>query len=92
MGSALVASTSRRLATDEPGHVIALKASAMVVLAILSAIFSGLNLGLMCLDANQLNLLVKAAERPDADEEAKQQAAWAKRILPLRQDAAELRD
>jgi len=58
----------------------------MVVLAILSAIFSGLNLGLMCLDANQLNLLVKAAERPDADEEAKQQAAWAKRILPLRQD------
>ncbi|OLP81305.1 Metal transporter CNNM4 [Symbiodinium microadriaticum] len=86
MGSALVASASRRLASDEPGHVVALKASAMVVLAILSAIFSGLNLGLMCLDANQLNLLVKAADRPDAADEAKQQAAWAKRILPLRED------
>ena len=50
----------RRLATDED-HVLAIKISCMFVLAALSAVFSGLNLGLMCLDANQLMLLDKAA-------------------------------
>ncbi|CAJ1402202.1 unnamed protein product [Effrenium voratum] len=65
---------------------VALKGATTVVLAILSAIFSGLNLGLMCLDTNQLILLVKAAERDGADKEARRQAAWAARILPLRKD------
>merc|ERR1719367_1361396 len=40
----------------------------------------------MCLDANQLQLIIKAAEGESSDKEAKQQALWAKRILPLRQD------
>ncbi|CAJ1348277.1 unnamed protein product [Effrenium voratum] len=40
----------------------------------------------MCLDANQLMLLDKAAQREDADKETKQQAAWARRILPIRKD------
>jgi len=59
----------------------------LVVLAAFSAIFSGLNLGLMCLDANQLELLVKAGEKEGADREARQQAVWARRILPLRRDS-----
>ena len=42
-------------------RLLALKISILCILAALSAIFSGLNLGLMCLDANQLQLLTKAA-------------------------------
>lgn len=75
----------RRLAQSEE-YVIYLKISAAITLGALSALFSGLNLGLMCLDANQLQLLVKAAEQPDADEEAQRQGLWAKRIYPIRKD------
>ncbi|CAK8992920.1 unnamed protein product [Durusdinium trenchii] len=67
-------------------HVVAIKIAATFVLATLSAVFSGLNLGLMCLDENQLILLIKAADREDGSTEAQQHAAWAKRILPLRKD------
>lgn len=73
-------------ARDESSELRALKMVVVVVLACLSAIFSGLNLGLMCLDENQLVLLINAAERPDADGEAKRHATWARRILPLRKD------
>ncbi|CAE8708841.1 unnamed protein product, partial [Polarella glacialis] len=58
----------------------------MVVLSFLSAVFSGLNLGLMCLDSNQLVMLVNAASRDDADETARRQAVWAKRIIPFRKE------
>jgi len=75
----------RRLA-EQDEYVLYLKVFAAVTLGALSALFSGLNLGLMCLDANQLQLLVKAAEQPDADEEAQRQGLWAKRIYPIRKD------
>jgi len=89
MGSVQTSAAARWLAEEEEQEdawIKALKISAIVVLATLSAIFSGLNLGLMCLDANQLELLIKAADREEVDKQAKQQAAWAKRILPLRRD------
>eukprot|EP00931_Biecheleriopsis_adriatica_P070784 TRINITY_DN44594_c0_g1_i1.p1 TRINITY_DN44594_c0_g1~~TRINITY_DN44594_c0_g1_i1.p1 ORF type:complete len:589 (-),score=140.40 TRINITY_DN44594_c0_g1_i1:71-1837(-) len=90
MGSAELAAAARRLAAEdedaEEAYVLALKISAIFVLSALSAVFSGLNLGLMCLDCNQLVCLANAASRKDADKEAKQQAVWAKRILPLRKD------
>lgn len=71
---------------DEPPWVFPLKIVSIVALASLSAVFSGLNLGLMCLDANQLSMLVKAGAVEGADVLAKQQGRWAARILPLRQD------
>jgi len=66
--------------------VLPLKVAGILVLAFFSAVFSGLNLGLMCLDANQLELLIKAADRDGADVETKQQARWSSKILPLRKD------
>ncbi|CAK9050866.1 unnamed protein product [Durusdinium trenchii] len=76
----------RRLAEQDDEYIIYLKVCAAIALGGLSAVFSGLNLGLMCLDANQLQLLVKAAGNPEADEEARRQGRWAKRIYPLRKD------
>lgn len=70
----------------DPAWVMPLKILAIVALACLSAVFSGLNLGLMCLDANQLSMLVKAGGVPGAEPVAQQQGRWAAKILPLRQD------
>lgn len=42
----------------------------------LSAVFSGLNLGLMCLDANQLQLLVKARHTGDVERRRDVDARW----------------
>mmetsp|Transcript_70409 Transcript_70409/g.139693 ORF Transcript_70409/g.139693 Transcript_70409/m.139693 type:complete len:574 (+) Transcript_70409:118-1839(+) len=63
-----------------------LKFAALVVLACLSAVFSGLNLGLMCLNASQLEVLIQVGDEAGADKEAIQQAAWARKILPYRKD------
>lgn len=83
----MVNETASIAAEDEaPPWVFALKIVGIVLLACLSAVFSGLNLGLMCLDANQLAMLVKAGEVPGAEAVAKQQGQWAAKILPLRRD------
>ena len=53
----------------------------IILLVILSALFSGLTLGLMGLDTRNLKLLTMG---PFEDENAEKQAKYAKKILPLR--------
>lgn len=54
---------------------------AIVVLAMCSGLFSGLNLGLLGLDVKNLELITQP---PFANEQEEQDARYAKRILPLR--------
>ena len=53
----------------------------IVILAICSGLFSGLNLSVLGLDINQLELLIKTKSD---DENEIQDAMYAERILPLR--------
>lgn len=71
---------------EEEVYVKVLKFCALVILAFLSAVFSGLNLGLMCLNASQLEVLIQVGQETGADKEAIQQATWARKILPYRKD------
>uniref|UniRef100_K3XCC3 CNNM transmembrane domain-containing protein n=1 Tax=Globisporangium ultimum (strain ATCC 200006 / CBS 805.95 / DAOM BR144) TaxID=431595 RepID=K3XCC3_GLOUD len=63
----------------------ALKVSALVVLLLLSAMFSGLGLGLMSLDLIGLEIVVAAGDDAGATDKEKRNGAAARRIIPLRQ-------
>ncbi|CEL99643.1 unnamed protein product [Vitrella brassicaformis CCMP3155] len=56
------------------------------VLSCFSALFSGLTLGLMSLDKVQLQILIDVGKQDKADLNAKRQAWYARRILPVRRD------
>lgn len=60
--------------------------TAAVVLALCSAIFSGLTLGMMMLDVVQLRVLMTAAEKCPSDLRARRDAIRAKKIYALRKD------
>lgn len=64
----------------------ALRVAAVAGLMVVSAASSGLNLGLMRLEPKGLAVLVDAATRPDADAVVLQEAEWARRVLPFRED------
>jgi len=64
--------------------VVVLKVCAILVLAFLSATFSGLDLGLMSLNPGHLEMLIKGATVGDPI--AERNAKRAKRILPVRRD------
>lgn len=53
------------------------------MLALMSGMFSGLNLGLLGLDVNNLELLIKTTEGPHTLDDERN-ALYAKKILPLR--------
>lgn len=69
---------------DEELLVTVLKILAMFVLSLLSAAFSGLDLGLMSLNPGQLEVIIQAGNCDDPI--AKRNAKRAKRILPVRRD------
>ncbi len=54
------------------------------MLLILSALFSGLTLGLLSLDLIGLEIVVKAGSSADATDSMKQDAEYAKKIIPIR--------
>jgi metal transporter CNNM len=56
------------------------------VLICFSALFSGLTLGLMGLDKMGLEVVIKCGEMPNASANAKREAAYARKIQPLRAD------
>ncbi|KAG7384238.1 Metal transporter cnnm2 [Phytophthora pseudosyringae] len=60
---------------------------AIVVLIVLSAISSGLTLGLMSLDKVSLDVVVRAGDRQGATQDEMKKAKAAKRILPVRVDS-----
>ncbi|KUF97778.1 Ubiquitin-conjugating enzyme E2 2 [Phytophthora nicotianae] len=60
---------------------------AIVLLIIMSAISSGLTLGLMSLDKVSLNVIVRAGDRPGATKDEMKKAKAARRILPVRADS-----
>ncbi|ETP37956.1 hypothetical protein F442_14305 [Phytophthora nicotianae P10297] len=60
---------------------------AIVLLIIMSAISSGLTLGLMSLDKVSLNVIVRAGDRPGATNDEMKKAKAARRILPVRADS-----
>ncbi|KAF4323710.1 hypothetical protein JM18_000786 [Phytophthora kernoviae] len=67
--------------TSEVIHYVAI-----CLLIIMSAISSGLTLGLMSLDKMGLDVVVRAGERPGATTDERKKAKAAKRILPVRTD------
>ena len=81
----LLAEVDQAEQAAQPVWVFPLKLIGIVILSALSAVFSGLNLGLMCVNASQLKQLITAGTKADANKETMQQGRWAKRILPLRQ-------
>ncbi|TMW60487.1 hypothetical protein Poli38472_000529 [Pythium oligandrum] len=56
----------------------------IILLICMSAIFSGLTLGLMALDTTGLEVIIGAGEDPDATEEEQHKASLARQILPVR--------
>ncbi len=56
----------------------------VAILLFLSAMFSGLTLGLMSLDLIGLEIVVKAGSSPDATESMKNDSEYAKKIAPIR--------
>ncbi|CEG48550.1 hypothetical protein PPTG_14520 [Plasmopara halstedii] len=60
---------------------------AIVLLIIMSAIASGLTLGLLSLDKVSLDVIVRAGGRPGATLDEMKKARAAKRILPVRADS-----
>ncbi|OQR90695.1 hypothetical protein ACHHYP_05317, partial [Achlya hypogyna] len=63
-----------------------LRISAVVILTVLAALFSGLTLGYMSLDKNGLQIIIDAGEDPNATDEEKKNAEYARKIKPLRSD------
>lgn len=74
---------------DETGEKapadVALKVTVLAVLLLLSAMFSGLGLGIMSLDLIGLEIVVAAGEDENATEKEKQNSDAARRIIPIRQ-------
>ncbi|KAF0694989.1 Aste57867_14158 [Aphanomyces stellatus] len=64
----------------------ALRLGAIVVLVLLAAVLSGLTLGLMGLDKVGLEVVIAAGDEPTATPKEKQNAAYARKIRPLRHD------
>ncbi|KAL3673836.1 hypothetical protein V7S43_001524 [Phytophthora oleae] len=60
---------------------------AIVLLLVMSAISSGLTLGLMSLDKVSLDVIVRAGNRPGATLDEMKKAKAARRILPVRSDS-----
>ncbi|OWZ21741.1 Metal transporter [Phytophthora megakarya] len=60
---------------------------AIVLLIVMSAISSGLTLGLMSLDKVSLDVIIRAGDRPEASRDEIKKAKAAKRILPVRADS-----
>ncbi|RHY32766.1 hypothetical protein DYB32_002267, partial [Aphanomyces invadans] len=58
----------------------------VVLLVLLAALFSGLTLGLMCLDKFGLQIVVDAGEDPHATDDEKTNAKYAKKIQKVRKD------
>ncbi|RLN51444.1 hypothetical protein BBJ28_00011649 [Nothophytophthora sp. Chile5] len=81
------ASTSSDDAEGESVDTTVLRYASIVLLVVMSAISSGLTLGLMSLDKVGLDVVIRAGARAEAtaDEHAKARAA--KRILPIRADS-----
>jgi metal transporter CNNM len=57
---------------------------ASLCLLSLSALFSGLTLGLMSLDKIGLEVVIQSGEREDASEQERRDAYFAKKIQPIR--------
>lgn len=64
--------------------------STIVVLVILSSLFSGLTLGLLSLDKVGLEVIIGAGEQDGASEEEMKKAKAAKRVLPVRESGNQL--
>ncbi|KAE8889029.1 hypothetical protein PF003_g27050 [Phytophthora fragariae] len=60
---------------------------AIVLLIVMSAISSGLTLGLMSLDKVSLDVIIRAGDRPGATKDEMRKAKAARRILPVRADS-----
>lgn len=60
---------------------------AIVLLIVMSAISSGLTLGLMSLDKVSLDVIIRAGDRPGATKDEMRKAKAARRILPVRVDS-----
>lgn len=58
----------------------------IVVLAMFSALFSGLTLGLMSLDKTGLEVVIGAGEAHNATEAEQEQAKYAQKIAPVRKN------
>lgn len=87
MTTLLVHVATRRLADHEESELSkAIHYGAIVLLIVMSAISSGLTLGLMSLDIVGLDVVVRAGQRPGATPDERKKAKAAKRILPLRAD------
>ncbi|CAI5715632.1 unnamed protein product [Hyaloperonospora brassicae] len=67
--------------------IVVLHYAAIALLIVLSAISSGLTLGLMSLDKVSLDVIVRAGDRPEATIEEQTKAQAARRILPVRADS-----
>lgn len=63
-----------------------LRYALIVLLVLLSAVFSGLTLGFMSLDQVGLEVVIGAGERPDACRDEQVKALAARRVLPVRKD------
>ncbi|KAG7399882.1 hypothetical protein PHYBOEH_007743 [Phytophthora boehmeriae] len=74
-------STEPETETSKAIHYVAIS-----LLITMSAISSGLTLGLMSLDKIGLDVVVRAGERPGATADERKKAKAAKRILPVRTD------
>ncbi|GLD91514.1 hypothetical protein PINS_up000047 [Pythium insidiosum] len=95
----LLVSASATLALDEDHDgdeapvstgVEILRFASILLLVSMSAIFSGLTLGLMALDKTGLEVVIGAGEAPGATEEEELKARLAKRILPVRANGNQL--
>ncbi|KAF4047067.1 CBS domain-containing protein [Phytophthora infestans] len=73
--------------SEESNIMIVIHYVAIVLLIIMSAISSGLTLGLMSLDKVSLDVIVRAGERPGATKDEMKKARAARRILPVRADS-----
>lgn len=67
--------------SESAGEVVWWEILIIVLLSLLTGIFSGLNLGIISLDLNYLELLSKG---PYESKEDERDAIYAKRIMPLR--------
>ncbi|EQC36145.1 hypothetical protein SDRG_06261 [Saprolegnia diclina VS20] len=63
-----------------------LRIGSIVLLTCLAALFAGLTLGYMSLDTNGLQIVIDAGDDPDATPEEKKNAAYARKIAPIRKD------
>ena len=69
---------------DIPTYEWVLRMGGIVVLILLSGLFSGLTLGLMSLDKIGLETVIGAGEVDQATKDEKRQAEYAKKIAPIR--------